>query len=41
MYMEIIFIIMFTIAGFIAGYLYGKGSVKNHTENPRNKNTNT
>lgn len=39
--MEIIFIIMFTISGFIAGYLYGKGSVKNHTENSRNKNTNT
>ena len=41
MYMEIIFIILFMIAGFTAGYLYGKGKVKNHTENIRKDNTNT
>ena len=39
--MRIIFIKLFTIAGFTAGYLYGKGSVKNHTKNPRENKTNT
>ncbi len=39
--MGIIFIILFTIAGFTAGYFYGKGSVKNHTKNPREDKTNT